>query len=228
MKELSPLTDSLSDEELHVIEQSVEKNAIEQLFRNGLRAVLFNIVNPCILAIIFLMQTSHSYIYIWLALLILVSALRYMHILNRLPQLAAAETVKPDYATEFIAAASISGLLWGIGFFMLSPLLSMVNQVIFLLVLAGMVAGAYASMSSHRLCYASYLLCMFLPVILSLLTTSNMAVPGDMFSLFIIVFVAMLLITHKQSNTIILNSIRSEMIKNLLIEKIQASETGNN
>ena len=89
-----------------------------------------------------------------------------------------------------------------------------------------MAAGAYASMSSHRLTYATYLLGLFIPVTLAMFTTTNTAVPGNLLSIFVITFVAMLLITHKLANTIILNSIRSELVKNILIEKLQNRKSG--
>lgn len=227
MDQYPSITDSLGEDELRDIERSTKKIAIEQLFRNGLRAILFNIINPVILALIFLSQTNHAYIYIWLGALILLSVLRYAHILNRLPQLTTDKAAGSKCAVEFIGAASLTGLLWGTGFLILGPLLTTVNQIIFLLVLAGMAAGAYASMSSHRLTYACYLLSIFIPVLLSLFMTSSAAIPGDMLGLFIVVFVGMLLVTHKQSNTIILNSIRSELVKNLLIKKLQHAETEN-
>ena len=221
MSEIAPITASLSDEEQQSIELSVRKKAIEQIYRNGLRAIPFNVINPLILTVIFVSQDPHTYIYIWLALHIVISAARYAHILKRLPDFSGEHTLNSGYLNEFMIAASLSGLIWGIGFFFLDPILSPVNQVIFLLVIAGMVAGAYASMSSSRLAYATYLLSIFIPVIITMFTSSNSAIPGNLLSLFIVAFVAMLLITHKLSNTIILNSIRSEIVKNILLEKLQ-------
>ena len=191
------LAESLREDERESIELSVRKQAVAQIYRNGLRAIPFNIINPLILTVIFVSQHPHPYIYIWLALHIIVSTARYIHILNRLPRLTEAQTLNPRYTNEFIAAASLSGLIWGIGFLFLDPLLSPVNQVLFLLVIAGMVAGAYASMSTHRLTYASYLLSIFVPVIIAMFTTNHSAIPGNLLSIFIIAFVAMLLITHK-------------------------------
>lgn len=226
MDEYKSIKENLSDQERRSIEQLVEKRAVVQLYRNGLRAIPFNIINPLILSVIFISKQGHPYIYIWLGLHILVSILRYAHILNRTPRLLNDETVKQRYVTEFILAGLVSALIWGIGFIYLSPVISAVNQVIFLLVLAGMAAGAYASMSSHRLTYATYLLGLFIPVTLAMFTTTNTAVPGNLLSIFVITFVAMLLITHKLANTIILNSIRSELVKNILIEKLQNRKSG--
>jgi hypothetical protein len=221
MDEYKSIKENLSDNERQSIDQSVEKRAIEQLYRNGLRAIPFNIINPLILTVIFVSQQGHPYIYIWLGLHIFVSLLRYAHILNRTPRLLNDAIVKPKYITEFMLAGLVSALIWGIGFIYLSPIISAVNQVIFLLVLAGMAAGAYASMSTHRLTYATYLLGLFVPVSIAMFTTASSAVPGNLLSIFVIAFVTMLLITHKLANTIILNSIRSELVKNILIEKLQ-------
>jgi hypothetical protein len=223
MKELLSISNSLTEEEQESIELFVEKKAIEQLYRNGLRAIPFNIINPLVLTVIFVLQKTHIFIYIWLALHILVSILRYAHILKRLPALSEEQSVSTRYLKEFIAAASVSALIWGTGFYFLSPLVSAVNQVIFLLVLAGMAAGAYASMSTHRLTYAAYLLSIFVPVIITLFTSSTTAISGNLLSLFIVAFVAMLLVTHKLSNTLIMNSIRSEIVKNILMQKLQDS-----
>ena len=221
MDEYKSINENLSDDERQSIDQSVEKRAAEQLYRNGLRAIPFNIINPLILTVIFVSQQGHPYIYIWLGLHIVVSLLRYAHILNRTPRLLNDAVVKPKYITEFMLAGLVSALIWGIGFIYLSPVISAVNQVIFLLVLAGMAAGAYASMSTHRLTYATYLLGLFVPVSIAMFTTASSAVPGNLLSIFVIAFVTMLLITHKLANTIILNSIRSELVKNILIEKLQ-------
>ena len=104
MDQYPSITDSLGEDELRDIDRSTKKIAVEQLFRNGLRAILFNIINPVILALIFLSQTSHVYIYIWLCALSLLSVLRYAHILNRLPRLTT------DKATRSFRAREVGSL----------------------------------------------------------------------------------------------------------------------
>jgi PAS domain S-box-containing protein len=69
------------------------------------------------------------------------------------------------WGNRFVAGSALAGLTWGIGGAMLASEVSLLGQILILVVIAGMIAGAIMILGSVLTAFASFMLCAALPLL---------------------------------------------------------------
>jgi len=135
-------------------------------------ALLATVANALVIvALLWQRQTPHAVLLTWLSLILLLSAVRYMHVLAYPKQDGAIEITENRFRYGALAA----GVLWGgIALF---PEQAFAYQAMLAIILVGMSAGASVTLSSHRGVLHAFLILTLLPMIVRL------ALDGQMLSL---------------------------------------------
>lgn len=149
---------------------------VEQLYSNAVLGMLASIVNALILAVIQRKVTSSATLIAWVAVLFVITLLRYRELRafrRRSPQASEADY----WSRRFIVGALLSGMAWGSSAIFLFPMESLAHQVFLVFVIGGMVAGAAAAFSSIMKAFLAYSVPAVFPII------ARFALLGDEFHL---------------------------------------------
>jgi diguanylate cyclase (GGDEF)-like protein len=200
-------------------EQRVCHERVRYLYQGGLRAVVFNIINSALLLGVYWFQLPISPLIIWFSTLTFLSVLRITHI---------ATTLRHEWDTSsdrnklqtFQVGVFLTGTTWGLGFTMLSPGLDDTYTLLFLFTLAGMVSGAFTSMTSDRRTYLLYLLPIMVPAMLT--TVAQGDALSYVMTFMLLLFTIMLTVSHKLAEKSFADGFihrfeHEELIKELLV-----------
>lgn len=162
-------TMSLPSDSAHTTSMIIKKERLSILFKNQISAQLVSILTAIAVSVFSFIHHSGLESFIWLMVLLLVSAIRVQLIqqsnfeksFSLLKEDAQAHLVRKQYR-NFNLAAFASGSVWGAAPLVMLGGGSSFEQIIFIYVLSGLSAGALASYSSSTLSF----LCFTTPVIL--------------------------------------------------------------
>jgi signal transduction histidine kinase len=149
---------------------------VKQLYSNALVGLLATAINSLVLAVIQRDVTSRTTLIAWVALMAVISLLRYLDtraFRRRLPEASEAD----HWAKRFIVGLALSGMAWGSLAIFLFPIDSLAHQTFLAFVIGGMVAGAAAAFSSMMKAFLAYSVPALSPIIV------RFAILGDEFHL---------------------------------------------
>jgi diguanylate cyclase (GGDEF)-like protein len=164
------------------------------LYQSGIRAIGFNIVNSGLLVAVYWTQLPPTLPLIWFTLLTLTTSIRMVHVSKSLAK-------GWDFSQDqhqlhlFRAGAFVTGVIWGVGFTALSPVLNDTYIVLFLFTLAGMSSGGYSSMASDRDSYLLFILPMLMPAMLATVLQANLL--SYVMTIMLVLYTIMLTFSHK-------------------------------
>jgi PAS domain S-box-containing protein len=178
---------------------------VEQLYSNALVGLLATGINSLALAAIQRDVTSRTTLVAWVALLAVISLLRYRDV--RTFWRKSPEASKADYwARRFIVGLALSGMAWGSSAIFLFPIESLAHQTFLAFVIGGMVAGAAAAFSSVMEAFLVYSVPALSPIIV------RFALLGDEFHLtmggMVLLFGVMMFIVAKRIKTVRITSVK--------------------
>jgi len=145
---------------------------VQLLYRHSTRMIPMNSVISLVLWLVIGGEVSLLDMFIWWVSLTLINAGRLMHVKKVMA--GSMMTERPRRALyEFSLGAGLCGLAWGLAFAYFSPQLDALQSNFMLLIIAGMGAGAFTSMSSSRLAFTCYSMPIFFPVVITLLNMES-------------------------------------------------------
>jgi diguanylate cyclase (GGDEF)-like protein len=168
----------------------LEAEQVRLLHENALLSQLVALVNAAILAYVLWPEAGHGNVLAWLAAMVGVSLLRLAEA-RGFAQAAPAAAEVGRWRVRFLAGAFASGTLWGGAAILLFPQHSLPHQVFVSFVIAGMVAGAVATLSPVMPAFLLFALPALAPVALQFLLSDGplhfpMSVMAVLFALAII------------------------------------------
>ncbi|HZZ60045.1 MAG TPA: response regulator [Roseiarcus sp.] len=185
--------------------RAVNAEQVRGLFRQIPVALFVNVVNAALVAIVLTPLATRPFLPPWFVSVALVTIgrgivwLRY----RRAPD-------QPEDARRWLRAATwgslLCGLCWGIGGFILFPVLPALGQLFLVVVMGGMCAGALAISASHLPSLLAFLLPTGLPMVLRFLaqgSTRDSVLAG-----MIVVFVAALSLAGRHFSDIFAEALR--------------------
>lgn len=191
---------------------------VRALYNNASRSIPFNVINPAVLLVAFWPVAERTALVFWFVAMTGVSAVRMVHVLYVLRR----ESISgaPEAAcSQFVIGATATALLWSTGFVSIGFDLPLVYLVLFLLVLGGMSAGAFTSMGTHRPAYLLFLACLYIPVLAKLAITGMPL--ATTISVFVLLFIVMLVLTHEVTYRILLDRIRGRIENERLAKQLE-------
>jgi signal transduction histidine kinase len=155
-----PGKSTLTEEE----QRALYAEQVKQLYSNALVGLLATAINSLVLVIIQGDVTSTTHLITWIALLAVISLVRYRDIRTFLRKSPEASEVD-NWGKRFIIGLALSGIVWGSSAFFLFPNDSLAHQTFLAFVIGGMVAGAAAAFSSIMKAFLAYSLPALSPII---------------------------------------------------------------
>ncbi len=164
----------------------MQTELLDLLFRGLPRGLLLTLVNALLSAYLVRSAAPAGLLVLWTASMILVIGLRALLLIAYARNRDAPPT--DDWRRLFVCGAVAQGFAWGSAAFLLLPADSVAHQVFIGFVLAGMAAGAMASLVFDRSAYAGYVIASVGPYALSMIFqgTELQIVMGVLGVLFII------------------------------------------
>ena len=147
-----------------------------------------SIINATILAAVLWQVENHVHLLIWLAVILLITALRGLFLYRYQQQAPASELNLQVHLGYFLLTTLLSGLAWGSVSLLLFPHESVPHQAFIAFVMAGNSAAAIIGLSYIRQVALAFVLPALLPLIaqLFLLQTSMSTAMGTMVCLFLL------------------------------------------
>jgi PAS domain S-box-containing protein len=183
--------------------------------------LLASAINSLVLAVIQRDVTSRTALITWVALLAVISLLRYRDIRTfwrRSPDASEADR----WGRRFIVGLALSGMAWGSSAIFLFPIESLAHQTFLAFVIGGMVAGAAAAFSSVMKAFLAYSVPALSPIIL------RFALLGDEFHVAMggmaILFGVMMVFIAKRINTVRTASVKLRFKNSGLVSYITEHE----
>ncbi len=178
---------------------------VKQLYSNALLGLLASAINALVLVVIQRDVTSRAALIAWVALLAVISLLRYSDIRTfrrRSPDASEAD----HWGRRFIVGLALSGMAWGSSAIFIFPIESLAHQTFLAFVIGGMVAGAAAAFSSVMKAFLAYSVPALSPIII------RFALLGDEFHLAMggmtLLFGVMMFFIAKRINTVRITSVK--------------------
>lgn len=212
---------------------TIKKEQLYLLYKNQLPSHIISVLAAIVVSAFSFIHQSGLESFIWLILLILISAIRlqliqkskaeYKKLFDLLEKNEQADFVRKQYR-YFNIATFASGAVWGMAPFVMLGSGDAFEQIIFIYVLGGLSAGALAGYSSSTLSF----LCFTIPVIL--LAVFKLALLGDGLALFTVfmglVYLGILTLTSIRLERYIIKGIELKHATEKLhdIEKSQRGE----
>jgi signal transduction histidine kinase len=194
---------------------------VKQLYSNALVGLLATAINSLVLAVIQGDVTSRTNLIAWIALLAVISLLRYRDIRTfwrRSPEASEAD----DWGKRFIILLALSGMAWGSSAFFLFPIDSLAHQTFLAFVIGGMVAGAAAAFSSITKAFLAYSVPALSPIIV------RFALFGDKFHLAMggmtLLFGVMMFFIARRINTVRITSVKLRFENSGLVSYLTAEK----
>lgn len=195
---------------------------VRYVYSNAPRSIPFNVINPLILLLLFWPFAEHAPLVSWVAAMTLISAIRMLHVrrvLSREVSAAHSETL----SRRFMIGSTATALTWSTGFVSIGLSLPTAYLTLFLLVLGGMAAGAFTSLGTHRLAYLLFLAGLFIPT-LATLVLQGTRLTATM-SVFVVLFIVMLALTHRVTYGMLVKGIRDTMEKEHLVKQLERANS---
>jgi len=199
------------------IDAQVFAEQVRVLYRSAPRAIPFNVVNPLILVMIFWSAAPQPTLQAWFWALVVISAMRLLHVRHVLHRGDLAGSAR-SLAHQFAAGSTATALLWGVGFVAVGAGLQLSYQMLFLLTLGGMAAGAFTSMGTYRAGYLLFLGALFVPALIVLLAQGNQLSVNT--ALLVLLFVGMLAVTQRITYRMWVNGIRASIENEILADRL--------
>ena len=199
---------------------------VKQLYSNALVGLLATVINSLVLAVIQRDVTSRTTLIVWVALLAVISLLRYRDIRVFWRRSPEASEVN-HWARRFIVGLALSGMTWGSSAIFLFPIESLAHQTFLAFVIGGMVAGAVAAYSSVMKAFLAYSVPALSPIMV------RFALFGDEFHLAMggmaLLFGVMMFFVARRVNTVRITSVKlrfenSGLVSYLTAEKEKADK----
>ena len=207
----------MSTESSPEIEAKVFGKQVEILYTNAPPAVPFNVVIPSILVAVFWSAAPHLALLTWLGALSLLSALRLVHVRYVLRHSDFVRNAK-QLVRQFMIGSTGTALLWGAGFVTFGMALEPSYQMLFLLTVGGMAAGAFSSMGTCRSVYLLFLAGLFLPPMAAFLAQPK---PLSLYTeLLLCLFVGMLAATQRVAYRMWVAGIRTTLHNQILVDRL--------
>jgi len=195
---------------------------VQYLYSNAQRSIPFNVVNPGILLLVFWPVAEHASLLAWFGSLAALTAVRFVHVRRALAKSRFGRNPE-SLARQFTTGATATALLWGGGYMIVGAPLAPPYQMLYLLTLGGMAAGAFTSIGTHRGCYLLFLTGLFMPVLgtLTFQATHLTAAVGVL----VILFVSMLAVTHKVTYQMLVSSIHNKLENEMLVGQLEQANS---
>ena len=187
------------------VTSAVSAEQVRSLFGQIPLALSVNVVNAALVAIVLTPLATRPFLLPWFASVVLVTIgrgilwLRY----RRAPD-------GPEDARRWLRGATwgslLSGLCWGIGGFILFPVLPPLGQLFLVIVMSGMCAGAMAISASHLPSLLAFLLPTGLPMALRFLAQGSTR--DGVLAAMIVVFVTALSLAGRHFSEIFAETLR--------------------
>jgi signal transduction histidine kinase len=194
---------------------------VKQLYSNALVGLIATAINSLVLAVIERDVTSHTALVVWVAILLVISLVRYSDIRKfrrKSPEASEANL----WGRRFIVGLGLSGIAWGSSAIILFPIESLAHQTFLAFVIGGMVAGAAAAFSSIIKAFLAYSVPALSPIIV------RFALLGDEFHLtmggMVLLYGVLMFIIAKQINTVRINSVKLRFENNGLVSYLTAEK----
>lgn len=202
------------------IQKKVESERVRYLFTNAPRSVPFNVINSIILVLVFWPEVNHVNLLAWFLMLFAASVVRLLHT-RRFLKHGVIENDHVKAEQQFMAGAFVTGAIWGVGYLIFATQTSGNHQLLYLLVLAGMASGAYASMGTSTRVYTLYLLPMLIPgTVFSLLGHTTIGITAGVM---ILIYTVVLLSTHRLSAKMLTDGFRLKFENDDLVYELSNS-----
>jgi signal transduction histidine kinase/ActR/RegA family two-component response regulator len=141
----------------------VKAEQIRTLYRQSVTAVLTNPINALIVAAALWSTAPRSLLLGWTGMMVLVIGGR-IELRRRYFRAAPQSVDAPVWGRRFVAGATLTGLCWGAGGFLLFAPTGSLGQLLLTFVIGGMSAAAAGTLSCHMPAYIGYVLPALLPL----------------------------------------------------------------
>ena len=196
----------------------INAERVKLLYKNASFSMIASLINSSVLFLIFWKVIDHTHIISWVASILLVTALRYVDVVNFLR--AAPEPSKA--LNRFTLGTFLSGIVWGSAGVIIFPAESLIHQTFLAFVLGGMVTGAAGAYSVVKRTYFSFCIPALMPIIIRLLLigdVGHIAMAG-MLLLFAVLVTAMAMYMHNMT----MNSLKIRFENKNLISYLDAAK----
>ncbi len=194
---------------------------VRQLYSNALVGMLATAINSLVLAVIQRDVTSRTTLIAWVAVMAVISLLRYSDIRTfwrRSPEASEAN----HWGRRFIVGLALSGMAWGSSAIFLFPIVSLAHQTFLAFVIGGMVAGAAAAFSSVMKTFLAYSVPALSPIII------RFALLGDEFHLTMggmtLLFGVMMFFIAARINTVRITSMKLQFENSGLVSYLTGAK----
>lgn len=214
--------ETVAHAETNPVEGRVCVGRIETLIRQQPVALVVNLLNSVLLAVVLSTVWPVEGLTVWVAAVWAAGALRTAFWWRYRGELAGPAEARRA-SGQFMALACVSGLIWGMSGVLFLPDSPMVLQGFIVFVLGGMSAGAVGTMSSHMPGFCAFVALTLLPTIGRLfieggLLYVTMGVMG-------LVYVLALVVTARNQNRTLSDSLALQFEKSDLIEELSEACT---
>ncbi|MGD9319510.1 MAG: hypothetical protein PVH99_06080, partial [Desulfobacteraceae bacterium] len=138
---------------------------VRQLYKQSHIGIIASLANSIILIALLWELVPHSASIIWISVMLLITALRYV-LFYRYRRSSLTPANAGGFSIGFIIGVSLYGMAWGSSGLFLFPSESIAHQAFLALMLGGMVVGAAAVFSVLMKAYFAFALPALIPIIL--------------------------------------------------------------
>jgi PAS domain S-box-containing protein len=194
---------------------------IDLLYRQSRAGLVVTGINSLILFVALMSVVHSTWLGAWLALVVMVIIGRYglYHLYQRRSEASASPVV---WSYRFQIGVAAAGICWGIVGGLLFPVDSSPHQMLLLIVIAGMTAGALPYLSSVWSAYLVFLIPSVIPLSLRLLALDNPVF--HYVALMVLVFILAMIAASRQLNRSIRESLLLRFANSDLVDSLSQSK----
>lgn len=197
--------------------KNTKQETIQLLLESSIKAMIFNIILSFLLTLSLKSQTIPSTLLLsWFIAITIISSIRILlakQELNTLMQ----KNQRPNLQL-FLLLVFITGSVWGCAYIIMLPYLNERHELIIILVLGGITAGAITSLSTYLPAYYAYVFPILLPVIVLNFIHHN--TERTILATMMLFYLIMVSITAKINNRLIYRVIALVTENKTLIDKL--------
>jgi signal transduction histidine kinase/ActR/RegA family two-component response regulator len=153
---------------------AVRAEQIRTVFRLGAGVISVNPLNAAIVAAVMWSAATAPLLVSWVLAMFVVTVAR-VRLRRRYLSASPGVGEAPAWGRKFVFGAAAAGLLWGVGGALLYDPSSLPSQLVLVLVIGGMVAGASGTLAIHLPAFTAYAGTAILPVAVRLLAVGDSA-----------------------------------------------------
>ncbi|MEA2028810.1 MAG: PAS domain S-box protein, partial [Campylobacterota bacterium] len=197
----------------------IKEELLNLAYKNLLASSFAVIVNSIILVYLLWGEVSNSGLSIWLILMSLITVFRFISAYRF-------KLYKEEYSIEswnriFLWGIVLSAILWGSVSLLLFPS-SIEYQMIVIIILVGMGAGATSSVASHIKAIRLFLFFILTPLVIRLFLEDTFIY--NTLAILTIIFLIMLLVVSKQFYTTIYNNVETKLLFKQAKDKLKVTQ----